>query len=182
MAIFRYARPERHVELNRTIIEARPNGWLYAGRVDDGRWAFGFHTSSDEASKLRREPARWETIVRAAPCLTEMLGNSAFDRETAFRDARSAELFLPLGERWVACGDAAMCFDPIAGQGLFGALRSGMAAACHVRSVFKGEATQDYAAELSAAATIYRDRRRKLYAEQQRWPNASFWRYQREAP
>lgn len=181
VAIYRYGHPTLNDHLDRTIIEARPNGWFYAGHLGDGRWAFGFHTSPQEAAILRRDPAHWEVIAGGAPHLAGLLGEPVFEPGQVFRDARDGGLASPVGQGWVACGDAALSFDPIAGQGLFNALRSGMAAARHVVAAITGQAGSDYADELARAAAIYAGRRQALYAAQRRWPDAPFWRLQRDA-
>jgi flavin-dependent dehydrogenase len=182
VAVYRYGRPTFNAALDRTIIEARPNGWFYAGQLGDGRWAFGFHTSPEEAALLRRDPARWDAILREAPGLTALLGEPRFDPGLVFRDARDGGLASPVGEGWVACGDSALSFDPIAGQGLFNALRSGMAAARYVVAAIAGESGSGYAAELAQVASVYTERRRALYDAQRRWPDAPFWRFQRDEP
>lgn len=182
VAIYRYGWPTLNAGLDRTIIEARPDGWFYAGHLGGGRWAFGFHTSPGEAALLRRDPARWEAIAHEAPHLSDMLGQPVFEPGPVFRDARDGGLASPVGPGWVACGDAALSVDPIAGQGLFNALRSGMAAARHVANAIAGQADSDYVAELARAAAIYTGRRQALYAAQRRWPDAPFWRLQSAAP
>jgi flavin-dependent dehydrogenase len=182
VAVYRTGQPTLNEDLDRTIIEARPNGWFYTGRVAGGRWAFGFHTSPGEAALLQRDPARWEAIAREAPRLTDWLGQPVFDPGMVFRDARDGGLASPVGEQWVACGDAALSFDPIAGQGLFNALRSGMAAAQHIVATIAGQSDTGYAAELARATSIYTERRRALYAAQRRWPDTPFWRFQRDEP
>lgn len=177
VAVYRHGRPQRNAALDRTVIEARPEGWFYAGRLGDGRWAFGLHTTPAQAAALRRDPARWATLVGDAPQLSALFGETAFEGYPVFRDARDGRLDPPAGERWVACGDAALGVDPIAGQGLFNALRSGMGAAGHVLS---GGGEPDYAAELAEVARTYRDRRDALYAAQPRWRDAPFWRARRD--
>lgn len=178
VAVYGLGRPERNIGLDRTLIEATREGWFYAGRLNDARWAFGFHTTPEQATALRQDPARWLALADDAPQLTALLGKSAFEGELIFRDARDGGLTSVAGANWVACGDAALCFDPIAGQGLFGALRTGMGAARHILSDGAGQATSGYVAELANAASIYRDRRRALYAAQSRWSDAPFWRAQ----
>jgi flavin-dependent dehydrogenase len=182
VAVYRCGRPRRNTDLDRTIIEARPNGWFYAGRLENGQWAFGFHTSPEEAARMRVEPARWDAILGDAPHLSELLGKPVFESELSFRDARDGGLASPVGDCWIACGDAAMSFDPIAGQGLFNALRSGVAAARHIIAGTSGGATSRYASELAQAAAIYTERRRILYGRQLRWPTTPFWRLQRDEP
>jgi flavin-dependent dehydrogenase len=146
--------------------------------LGDGRWVFGFHTWPAEAARLRREPGRWSAIVRQAPHLTELLGEPIFCPGMVFQDARGRALPSPVGDRWVACGDAAICFDPVAGQGILNALRSGMAASRHIVSAGTGRIANDYTDEIADVAAIYDERRRRLYGAQVRWPEAPFWRFQ----
>ncbi|XUJ33041.1 NAD(P)/FAD-dependent oxidoreductase [Bradyrhizobium japonicum] len=48
-------------------------------------------------------------------------------------DASACLLSEAAGEGWIAVGDAAMAFDPIASQGLFNALSSALVATGHCR-------------------------------------------------
>ncbi len=85
----------------------------------------------------------------------------------------------PSGEGWISCGDAALSFDPIAGQGLFNALRSGMAAAEVVAGAISGRAEAcRYIDEMAQVAQIYAARRRTLYRAERRWAARSFWQEQ----
>lgn len=106
-----------------------------------------------------------------------MLQDAAFEqplRPVEACGARQARFF---GEGWIACGDAALCFDPISGQGIFAALRSGSAAGAAVAAALGGdEARIDaYAAELEQAWTIYRRRCHGIYRSEHRWAAAPFW-------
>jgi flavin-dependent dehydrogenase len=68
-------------------------------------------------------------------------------------------------------------FDPISGQGIFAALRSGMAAGSAVAAARDGNELKldAYAAELEQAWTIYRRRCRGIYRSEHRWAAAPFW-------
>src|ERR1700683_5170843 len=87
------------------------------------------------------------------------------------------------GEGWIACGDAAMSFDPISGQGIFAALHSGSAAAHAVHAALDGERVllSAYARRLEEVWSIYRARRETLYASEQRWPARPFWSRRQQA-
>ncbi len=175
VAIYRTGWPERNVDLNRTVIAAGPDGWVYAGRLGDGRWAFGYHTTPERAARLLAAPEGWKDAVAECPGLTGLFGWIALAPELAARDARGAHLDPPVGEGWVACGDAALSFDPISGQGLFNALYTGMSAAGVVHKMRDGAIPSGYAAELDRVAAVYAARRRRLYQQERRWPERSFW-------
>jgi flavin-dependent dehydrogenase len=82
------------------------------------------------------------------------------------------------GDGWIACGDAALSFDPCAAQGLFSALYLGMAAADATHAALRGDraAVPAYAAQCVDIRAIYRRRVQAQYAEERRWPEADFLR------
>ena len=177
VALYRTGMPERNADLDRTIIEARPDGWIYAGRLGSGRWVFGYHTGSREAARLMSNGG--EEIFAGAPGLGALLGPVRFDAGVVALDARGCVLDTPCGAGWISCGDAALSFDPIAGQGLFNALRSGMAAAEVVAGALAGRAEPGgYIDEMAQVAHIYAGRRRELYRAEQRWAARRFWQGQ----
>ena len=180
VAIYKIGWPERNGDLTRTVIAAGPDGWVYAGRLGDGRWAFGYHTSSEHAARMLASPADWDDAVCECPGLAKLFGKIGFAQTLSLRDARGARVDPPIGDGWVACGDAALSFDPIAGQGLFNALYTGMTAAEAVRTMRDGAVPSNYASELDKVAAIYNARRREHYRQERRWSERSFWRTRHE--
>lgn len=177
-ALYQVARPENNAAMARTLIEARPDGWLYAGKLSDGRWAIGYHTLPQDAVRLRACDAERAAAVASAPHLSACLGRLAWEGAVVSRDARGLVATAPCGPGWFAVGDAALAFDPIAGQGLFNALRTGLAAAEAILAAATPDATA-YAAELARVTAIYSERRQALYQAEERWPEQTFWRQQR---
>ncbi|WP_051249146.1 NAD(P)/FAD-dependent oxidoreductase [Inquilinus limosus] len=178
VALYGTGVPGRNADLDRTVIEARPDGWIYAGRLGTGRWVFGYHTRPREAARLRSSKRPGE-IFAGAPGLDGLLGPVRFDPGLVALDARGGALDPPCGAGWVACGDAALAFDPVAGQGLFNALRSGLAAAEMVAGAMAGGAEAGrYVDEMARVAEIYAMRRRALYRAERRWADRSFWQGQ----
>ena len=88
----------------------------------------------------------------------------------------------PAGRRWLAVGDAACAFDPLAGQGIYKALADGIAAANTLATALArdGDLSGDFADRISAAFEEYRANRNYFYAQEQRWPTAAFWRHRHE--
>ncbi len=180
VALYRRGRPQINGDLNRTIITAMPDGWCYAGRLGDGRWALGYHTTPRQAAWLHAEPSRWEGLIAASAGLSELFGRFSLDPVVHAHDVRSAWLDRSIGERWIACGDAALAFDPIAGQGLFNALYTGMSAAQTICARRDGAVSSGYAEELARVATLYTQRRRSLYQQERRWCDRPFWQMHRQ--
>jgi flavin-dependent dehydrogenase len=98
-------------------------------------------------------------------------------------DARGARLKDVFGEGWIACGDAAMSFDPISGQGIFSALHGGLTAGTAVAAALnrRTELIDEYSARINDVWTIYRKRLRSIYQSERRWPAACFWSRWRDA-
>lgn len=87
-----------------------------------------------------------------------------------------------MGREWLAIGDAAAVFDPLAAQGIHKALEDGIAAGMAVAAV--AERGDSIAAEV---AHVHRDRfdeylanRDYFYALEQRWAKAPFWTRRRQ--
>jgi flavin-dependent dehydrogenase len=92
-------------------------------------------------------------------------------------EARGVWLDPVQGDGWIACGDAALSFDPCAAQGIFSALHGGMAAANAVSAALHGDRAplSAYQAQCGDIRRVYRERVRAHYAQERRWPDADFW-------
>jgi flavin-dependent dehydrogenase len=77
----------------------------------------------------------------------------------------------------LAVGDAAIAFDPLSGQGVYGALESGMLGAKAIQDHVNGinGAFEEYGQARKKSLAEYLRLRRAFYAEEQRWPHAAFW-------
>jgi flavin-dependent dehydrogenase len=96
------------------------------------------------------------------------------------RAANSQHLDRVCGRDWLAAGDAAMALDPLAGQGIVAALRSG---------IFAGYAAGDwltcgdkqalarYRRFMGVALASHRRARRRYYSLERRWPERPFWQW-----
>jgi flavin-dependent dehydrogenase len=175
VALYRTGQPETSKDLNRTLIAAGPEGWIYAGHCGDGRWIFGYHTLPGQAARLHARPECWNDVIVGASGLRDLLGRIALDPGVHAHDARTAWLDPPAGAGWVAVGDAALTFDPIAGQGLFNAIYTAMSAAKMIQSATSHTVLSGYTAEMAKAVAIYAARRRALYGQECRWCDRPFW-------
>jgi flavin-dependent dehydrogenase len=182
VAFYARGRPSLALHINRTVIEAVPTGWWYAARLPSGAPIAGFHTDAREAARLRANPDAWEQELSRTKHIARLLSDTQLEGAHA-ADARGARLKDVFGEGWIACGDAAMSFDPISGQGIFSALHGGLTAGTAVAAALNGrtELIDEYSARINDVWTIYRKRLRSIYQSERRWPAACFWSRWRDA-
>lgn len=159
-----------------TYVEAVRNGWFYTAPIPHGRRILAFHTDADLHDK-RRGVVNW---LEEATGLSSLLANVGFvpEGETLITSARSAVLDPPVGDGWLAVGDAAISFDPLSSQGLFNALFTGLAAAEAVDSHLNGNhlSLTHYHQTISTIFDSYQQKLAATYAAERRWPDAPFWR------
>ena len=164
----------------RLYLESVPDGWWYVGASSSGRVAAVAVVRGADAARLAtadefvgrlgstRHLARWagDTGEWSAPSASPA-GGAALDRVH--------------GDGWVACGDAALAFDPLSSQGLVGALAGGLAAADAIAGADVGAALSEIANRHADVASIYETRRAAAYARERRWANRPFWAAQRNS-
>jgi flavin-dependent dehydrogenase len=177
VALYATAAPNSGIEVDRTIIEAVRNGWWYAARLPTGESIAGLHMAPSDARRMIGDPAAFRDALNETSFIRHL-----FDRARSFGSlrvfaARGTYLDVCHGSSWVACGDAAISFDPLSGQGIFSALHGGMAAARTVQCAEKGDesALRTYAQQRRAIREIYRIRVTDAYRQENRWPEAAFW-------
>jgi flavin-dependent dehydrogenase len=82
------------------------------------------------------------------------------------------------GEQWLAVGDAACTYDPLSSQGITKALDSALLAADALERCLRGDADalQTYESTLNARFQDHQHTRAAYYRQEQRWPQAPFWK------
>lgn len=104
-------------------VETTADGWWYGCRLPGRRRVAGL-------IGMGRLPAgAWEQRLRATRHLAPLLRGHVVERPPAFFAAGSALLERCFGDGWLALGDAAASYDPLASRGLVGALAGGLEAA-----------------------------------------------------
>lgn len=175
-----YAEGDRatDVRLVRTIVEAVRNGWWHAARLPSERVVAGFHTEAASALKLRRNPAEWRNALGRTLHVGMMLRDTCFGAALHLHDCSSARLSSFQGDGWIACGDAALSFDPLSGQGLHHAIVGGFSAARAILAdIGRSEAENaPYSSRLEQSWLVYQRHRRQAYCSERRWSDHSFWR------
>jgi flavin-dependent dehydrogenase len=172
------ADPDFH--LSRNVVEAVPDGWWYAARLPSGVPIAGFHTHVRKDARFDRDA--WARAFAGTRHISAMLRPTQFEQTLRALDAGSARLPKFCGEGWIACGDAAMSFDPISGQGIFSALHSGMKSGQAVAASLGGDLQrfEEYARQMDDVWTIYRMRAQAVYRSERRWVDEPFWSLARQ--
>jgi len=158
-------------------VESAPDGWWYA--VSDASGAqilarFGDHAACSPSRDAMHKVVAETHFLRSAfklPPPTEPMHEVVLNAESTALD-RCA------GEGWLAVGDAAAAFDPIASQGLSSALASANAAAHAAYDYLQGkfDAAKAYTADMLATHEFYLDGVQQHYRLERRWSDQPFWK------
>ncbi|PPV08762.1 hypothetical protein [Xanthomonas bromi] len=97
--------------------------------------------------------------------------------ELSARVAASFMLDRVAGPRWLAVGDAAASFDPLAAQGIHKAISDGLLAATSLTTALTTDTdlSDDYATAVQARFSEYLINRNHFYNLERRWPDSAFW-------
>jgi flavin-dependent dehydrogenase len=166
--------PER-----RSLVESTEAGWWYATPLPGRRALAGFFTDprTCRAGGYGR-PGPWHDALRATRHVCAFLERPARPAHVGVVAATPHCLDRAGGDAWVAIGDAATSYDPLASAGLTLALRSACDAADALVDRANGDtgALDRYSRSVHRRFVGYRVQRRAYYALETRWPESSFWR------
>ncbi len=162
----------------RTLIEAAPDGWWYTATLTGNQRIATFMTDPDIArvQRVDREPGWREALSQTSYVKAVAPASPSID--DLVRPAGSAYLEEPSGDGWIAVGDAACAHDPLSGQGITRALRSGILASFAITDLLcKGSpmGLARYGRLVRHGWSGYLSARQRYYAEERRWPERSFW-------
>lgn len=160
-----------------TMIEAVPEGWWYTARIPGDLRILSFHVDDDLAEDIKRRPELWLQSLQSTHHIKDKISSQPALEKLRFADASSSRLEQFAGDGWIACGDAAMAFDPLSSQGLFQALLSGKRAGQAVLSALMNlsHPTHSYQDWLENLWQHYIAQQRLHYGVVSRWPEEAFW-------
>ena len=167
-----------------TLLEADEAGWWYLARLPDGRLAAAFATDPAivQTEKLA-DPSSWLARVLRTRHVAQRLDGCRFLPDTlVVRLAPSFRLDHVAGDCWLAVGDAAAAYDPLAAQGIYKALEDGVEAAKAIAAKLQdgADSIPAYAGAVIDRFEEYRTNRNHFYGLEARWPDAPFWKQRRE--
>lgn len=189
VAIVRFATVRSGSFTAQTVVESTPEGWWYGAQLPDDQVAVVFITARWSARALLDDDhAGWRERLAGTRLLGPRLAKCGLvdERFRAFA-APSGTLDGVDGHRWLAVGDAAAAYDPIASRGIHSALADGRAAAATILGALGLGAApaRAYRQHVEMRVNDYRANRDRLYGQERRWPDHPFWREvgaQRAAP
>jgi flavin-dependent dehydrogenase len=177
IAVYALGEQQARPRPNRTVVEAVTRGWWYAAFLPSGAPIAGLHIRPQEATRLCAIPDGWHQALLETRHISAMFSNVVFHRPMRPLDASGARLNRFVGNQWIACGDAALSFDPLSSQGIFAALHGGMTAGLSVAGALNGDLTliESYVARLEEVRRIYLVQLQSSYSVESRWPTKPFW-------
>jgi flavin-dependent dehydrogenase len=170
---------------NIVLIEALAEGWWYSAGLADGSVIATFLTDPEliDTSKAK-QPDTWLRYLDQAPMTAGRITGPGQVAELHVRTARTQRLDQPIGDGWLAVGDAAMSYDPLSSEGISKGLEWGKKAAAVAAALCRGDPapSQAYQDEIGRTFAGYLVTRYRYYAAEKRWPDAPFWRRRRLPP
>ena len=159
---------------NRTLVEAVPEGWWYGAVLPQGKAILSLHVRPDDAGRARQD---WRNALGRTSYMREFFPASGFPEPPTAAEAGGSRLDALFGANWIACGDAALAFDPLSSQGIYTAMYSGLAAARAIVGSKSGDEAMlgDYGCRLGQIQAVYKARLTSSYRSVRRWPDAPFW-------
>jgi 2-polyprenyl-6-methoxyphenol hydroxylase-like FAD-dependent oxidoreductase len=167
------------------MIESVSDGWWYTAAIPDRRRVVAYMSDGDLLRGLGAGRAdRWMEALRATRHVRSAVGSAQPAGPPRVVPAGSSHVAAETARPLIAVGDAASCFDPLSGQGILKALRSGIFASYAVADALRGDPTglARYRALMRRELAAYRQTLADFYALEQRWPEQPFWQRRRPAP
>ncbi|MEH2460280.1 NAD(P)/FAD-dependent oxidoreductase [Nostoc sp.] len=164
-----------------TNIEAVSNGWWYAALLSDNRLVTVFMTDADLFDKsMQQIEGYWQKLqeTQIIKALFPRYSLPTSYEGITVKPAQTSCLMSPVGEGWLAVGDAAFAYDPISSYGIGSALGSGYYAGNAIADYLRGckEAQLAYRMVTERAFFQYLHMLRYQYLQEERWLESPFWR------
>lgn len=165
------------------LIETFSDGWWYTAALPDGRRIVACLSDADLVRPLGIGTLQgWMQALGTTRHVRDALGAARPLGAPALRPAGSRQTMPHVtqdpAQPLLCVGDAASCFDPVSGQGIFKALRGGIFASYVVADTLRGtrpDAIARFSAFMDDEFVTYRRTLSDYYAMEQRWPDRPFW-------
>ena len=162
------------------MIESFAEGWWYTAALSGGDRMLVCMTDSDLVRPLALSSARGfarvlaetEHTRRVAEIDDSLAQPAIWPAASRFLDSTPVSALL-------CVGDAGLCFDPISGEGIVKALRSGIFASYAIADWLRrrdARGLSRYHLMLQREFATYCESLREHYTWEQRWPDNLFWR------
>lgn len=165
-------------------IEAVRDGWWYTAALPDGRRVIAFMSDADIVRGLELgQRDRWLHALGETTHIGAVAAGAEPLRAPQFHGAGSQTVLTDSTHTLTCVGDAASSFDPVSGQGIVKALRSGVFASYAIADYLaRGDpdGLRRYGTFVKSEFAAYRDTLRDYYAQERRWADSLFWQRRRE--
>jgi 2-polyprenyl-6-methoxyphenol hydroxylase-like FAD-dependent oxidoreductase len=165
------------------MIEAVPDGWWYTAAIPGDRRIVAHMSDADRTQPLGRGGlAAWMAALDRTTHVRRTVADARPLGPPQARPAGSRNVAVDASLPMIGVGDAASCFDPISGQGIVKAMRSGIFASYAVADqLARGEPAglARYRAFVAREFAEYRTTLAEFYALEPRWADQPFWRRRR---
>lgn len=162
------------------MVESVALGWCYSVVTPDGSMVVAFFTDSDQLPEgVATSSDVWRETLAECPLTQKRIETAGFRVEATptIVDASTRISSVFASPRWLAAGDAAVCFDPLSSHGITTALWSGRVAAEAAEGVLAGDRQplEEYITTFREGIDQYMLGRLNMYAAEQRFGSSPFW-------
>ena len=162
-----------------THIEAVARGWWYAAPLSGGRLVTVLMTDADLCDRSWQQPEGYWQQIQATKLIKTLLTERLpiIDSDITIKSARTSRLDSPIGDNWLAVGDAAFAYDPISSYGIGSALAGGFYGGHAIADTMAGkrEALLAYRMITEQAFERYLPLLHQQYLQERRWRYSPFW-------
>jgi 2-polyprenyl-6-methoxyphenol hydroxylase-like FAD-dependent oxidoreductase len=162
------------------LIETFPDGWWYTAALPDNRRIVACMTDADLVRSLGVGTLQgWIRALGDTRHVRHAIGAARPIGSPELRAAGSRHIARDTALALLCVGDAASCFDPVSGQGIFKALRNGIFASYAIADTLRrGDRTAAarFRSFVADEVESYRKTLGEYYAMEQRWTDRPFWR------
>ena len=162
------------------LLETFADGWWYTAALPGARRIVACMSDADLVRRLGLNRSDgFMQALDAAQHVRHAVGNARPAGSPALRPAGSRCIARDTALPLLCAGDAASCFDPVSGQGIFKALRSGIFASYAIGDYLlraDDAGLRRYRRLVTDEFAAYRKTLREFYAMEPRWADRPFWR------
>ncbi|MEK4277648.1 NAD(P)/FAD-dependent oxidoreductase [Paenibacillus sp. FSL R7-0026] len=166
-----------------SMIEATESGWWYSSYLPGGLLSVILVTDAFASSPwLLHKSSEWleDTLSATLHTSARIRQHCGDERKILSQNIvhlSSGRLEVSAGKDWIAVGDSAVCYDPIAAHGISQALVTGRDAADAAVDALSGDMNRlsQYTKRLDYSYAYYTNQRKKLYSVEKRWPKSVYW-------
>ena len=156
-----------------TLIEAMENGWWYSAPLPGNCMVLTYMTDAD-----LWKASSWADLLRSAPLTSLRADAIEVPSPMQIVSAGSIIRHPVAGPDWIAIGDAALAFDPLAGQGVLKSIDMGIESSRAIVRHLDGDCRSlaEYQTWIKEIHEAYLSVRTQFYGSVRRWPTTSvFW-------